>query len=60
MRSHRVLIVHTNLTAVSLHAEDSILADLAITLSRAIGAVIVEEAVEAGTIHKYAAGINYS
>ena len=60
MRSHRVFIVHANLTAVSFDTENPILADLAVPLSRAIGAVIVEEAVQAGAIHENAVGINYS
>jgi hypothetical protein len=50
MRSHCVLIVNSDCTAVTLQTKDSALADLAITLSRTISRIVVEERVKSCAI----------
>ena len=60
VRSHCVLIVNSDGAAVALQTEDSVLADLAIALSRTIGRIVVEKRIKPGAINRNAVGVDNS
>lgn len=58
MRAHRIQIVDIDPRHITFDAEDAVLADLAVALVRARGAVVVEEAVEARTVDGDGGGVD--
>jgi len=59
MRAYSIEVIHRNI-ATSLKIHDAILADLAIALIGAIGAVVVEEAVVTGAVDENGVGVDDS